>query len=182
MAVRIRRVEEVEKTPVSPRPRTAHTTCVVLSLSLQHQGIIKMPSAAAAIPTAAETVIHTVDHGLRTLGYDLKSLVKAFDLQTVGLLTLVVIAGIFLFDLFSYGYSSYAGNTSTYASYGRSLVFNAAKIWDQRDELGVDSSMRGSRNLDSVTQILDSLADAVLKYEKLEHNEVGQTRQAKVLL
>lgn len=39
-----------------------------------------------------------------------------------------------------------------------------------------------SRNLDSVTQILDSLADAVLKYEKLEHNEVGQTRQAKVLL
>ncbi|KAK4312190.1 hypothetical protein Pmani_016346 [Petrolisthes manimaculis] len=83
-----------------------------------------MPSAAT-ITAAAETVIHTVDHGLRTLGYDLKTLVKAFDLQTVRLLTLVVIV---------------------------------------------------------VTQILDSLADATKLYEKLEHNEVGQTRQAKLLL
>lgn len=38
-----------------------------------------------------------------------------------------------------------------------------------------------SRGLDSMTQILDSIADAIIKYDKLEDNEVGQTRKSKDL-
>ncbi|XP_071530500.1 uncharacterized protein [Panulirus ornatus] len=141
-----------------------------------------MPSTVAvtAAPVAS-SLMYQVDQSLRTLGFDLKSLVKSFDLQTVGLLTLLVVVGIFLFDFLNYGYSSYYGDTSTYTSYGRSLVTTAAKIWDQRDELGVNPYVRGGRGLDSMTQILDSLADAVLKYEEYESNDVDRTRESKDL-
>ncbi|KAG7156269.1 uncharacterized protein LOC121853794 [Homarus americanus] len=141
-----------------------------------------MPSTVvtSTLP-AATAVMHQVDESLRTLGFDLKSLVKAFDLQTVGLLTLVVVVGIFLFDLLNYGYSSYQDDSSTYTSYGRSLVTTAARVWDHREQLGLNPYVRGGRGLDSMTQILDSLADAVLKYEDLETNDVPQARQSKDL-
>lgn len=122
-----------------------------------------------------------VDQTLRTLGFDLTSLVKTFDIKTVGLLTLVVIGAIFLFDLLHYGYAGYAGTSSSYTSYGRSLVTSAAKVWDQRDQLGLPSGLRNGRDLDAMTQILDSIADAIIKYDKLEGNEVGQTRKSKDL-
>lgn len=103
-----------------------------------------MPSTiAATVAPAASTLMYQVDQSLRTLGFDLKSLVKSFDIQTVGLLTLLVVAGIFLFDFFNYGYSSYYGDTSSYTSYGRSLVTTAAKVWDQRDHLGLNPYVRG---------------------------------------
>ncbi|XP_063840662.1 uncharacterized protein LOC135089220 [Scylla paramamosain] len=138
-----------------------------------------MPSPA--LTTYSPDLMTQVDQTLRTLGFDLTSLVKSFDIKTVGLLTLVVIGAIFLFDLIHYGYASYAGSSSSYTSYGRSLVTSAAKVWDQRDQLGVASGLRNGRDLDAMTQILDSIADAIIKYDKLEDNEVGQTRKSKDL-
>ncbi|XP_066977552.1 uncharacterized protein [Macrobrachium rosenbergii] len=136
--------------------------------------------AAASSPHVG-TLMNKVDEQLRTAGYDLKSFIKSIDLHTVGFLTLLVVAAIFLFDLLNYGYSAYLGNTSSYSSYGRSLVTNAAKVWDQREQLGFNNVItRGSRGLDSMTQILDTLADAVLKYEG-EDNKVESSRQSKDL-
>lgn len=99
----------------------------------------RMPSTAV---TYSPDIMTQVDETLRTLGFDLKGLVKAFDLKTVGLLTLLVVAAIFLFDIINYGYASYAGSPSSYTSYGRSLVTNAAKVWDQRGQLGFASDLR----------------------------------------
>ncbi|XP_045118561.1 uncharacterized protein LOC123508746 [Portunus trituberculatus] len=138
-----------------------------------------MPSAA--LTTISPGIMTQVDQTLRTLGFDLTSLVKTFDIKTVGLLTLVVIGAIFLFDLIHYGYAGYIGTSSSYTSYGRSLVTGAAKVWDQRDQLGLASGLRNGRDLDAMTQILDSIADAIIKYDELEDNEVGQTRQSKDL-
>ncbi|KAK3870595.1 hypothetical protein Pcinc_024178 [Petrolisthes cinctipes] len=117
-----------------------------------------------------------LDQSLRSFGFDLGSLLKSVDVQTVGVVALFVLIGILLFDVFNYGYTSYAGDSSSYVSYGRSLATSAAKVWDEREQLGL-SSGRGSRNLDTMTQVLDSLADAVLKYEELSDNLVDDTRQ-----
>lgn len=101
------------------------------------------PVAAAAATAAASTIMQKVDQNLRTFGFDLKSLVKGFDLQTFGILTVVVVLAIVLFDIFSYGYSSYHGDTSSYSSYGRSLVTSAARVWDEREKLGLNPYVRG---------------------------------------
>nr|XP_027219233.1 uncharacterized protein LOC113811650 [Penaeus vannamei]XP_027219236.1 uncharacterized protein LOC113811653 [Penaeus vannamei] len=139
-----------------------------------------MPAAAAAAAPLG-TLMYQVDETLRTFGFDIKSLVKSLDLQTFGLLTLLVVGAVFLFDFLSYGYASYTGDAAGHTSYGRSLVTTAAKVWDQRDQLGLNPYVRGGRGLDSMTQILDDIADAILKYEGLEDNVVGQSRQSKVL-
>ncbi|KAK4311384.1 hypothetical protein Pmani_017108 [Petrolisthes manimaculis] len=134
--------------------------------TIMHAPVTTINPAAAAV----------LDQGLRSLGFDLGSLLKSVDVQTVGVVALFVLIGILLFDVFNYGYTSYAGDTSSYVSYGRSLATSAAKVWDEREQLGL-SSGRGSRNLDTMTQVLDSLADAVLKYEELSDNLVDDTRQ-----
>lgn len=100
-----------------------------------------MPSPAVTLPYSPDFMTQ-VDQTLRTFGLDLKGLVKAFDLQTVGLVTLIVVAAIIIFDVISYGYASYAGTSSSYTSYGRSLVTSAAKVWDQREQLGFASELR----------------------------------------
>ncbi|KAK7080628.1 hypothetical protein SK128_013378 [Halocaridina rubra] len=142
-------------------------------------------TAASVIATAASninpsTIMQTVDDQLQRAGFDLKSLVKAVDLSTLGLLTLVIIGGVLLFDLLSFGYLSYYDrNTSSYTSYGRSLVTNAAKFWDSREQYGLNDLVRGSRGLDSVTPILDSLADAILKFEGEDNTPTNSSRQSK---
>ncbi|XP_050692918.1 uncharacterized protein LOC126983830 [Eriocheir sinensis] len=137
-----------------------------------------MPSAGITTLPFSPDFMTQVDQTLRTLGFDLKGLVKAFDLKTFGLVTLVVVAAIILFDIIHYGYASYAGETSSYTSYGRSLATSAAKIWDQREQHGFATELRNGRGLDSMTQILDSIADAIIMYDKAENNEVGQTRKS----
>ncbi|XP_042869169.1 uncharacterized protein LOC122251345 [Penaeus japonicus] len=90
------------------------------------------------------TLMYQVDETLRTFGFDVKSLVKSLDLQTFGLLTLLVVGAVFLFDFLNYGYASYyTGDISEHTSYGRSLVTTAAKVWDQRDQLGLNPYVRG---------------------------------------
>ncbi|XP_053634215.1 uncharacterized protein [Cherax quadricarinatus] len=141
-----------------------------------------MPSALTetVVPGAsAATIMQQVDQSLRTFGFDLKSLVKALDLQTIGILTLVVVLAIVLYDIISYNYSSYHGDLSSYSSYGRSLVTTAAKVWDQREELGLNPYVRGGRGLDEMTRILDAVADAILKYEDTEVNKVPSSRKSK---
>lgn len=101
-----------------------------------------MPAAGITTLPFSPDFMTQVDQTLRTFGFDLKGLVKAFDLQTVGLVTLVVVAAIILFDIIHYGYASYGGETSSYTSYGRSLATSAAKIWDQREQLGFASELR----------------------------------------
>lgn len=101
-----------------------------------------MPSALIPDLPISPDFMTQVDHTLRTFGFDLKGLVKAVDLQTVGLVTLVVVAAIIIFDIIHYGYASYAGATSSYTSYGRSLATSAAKVWDQREQLGFASELR----------------------------------------
>lgn len=101
-----------------------------------------MPAAAAAAAPLG-TLMYQVDETLRTFGFDIKSLVKSLDLQTFGLLTLLVVGAVFLFDFLSYGYASYTGDAAGHTSYGRSLVTTAAKVWDQRDQLGLNPYVRG---------------------------------------
>lgn len=146
-----------------------------------------MPAASTAATIAAAashphvgSIMYQVDEQLRSAGFDLRTFVKSIDLHSIGFLTLLVVGCIFLFDLLSYGYYAYLGNASTYSSYGRSLVTNAAKAWDRREELGLNALTRGSRGLGSMTQILDSLSAAILKYEG-EDNTVESSRKAKVL-
>ncbi|XP_042869189.1 uncharacterized protein LOC122251363 [Penaeus japonicus] len=137
-----------------------------------------MPATA----TVASTAAAAAENSLRTLGFDLKSLFTVANLQTFGILAVLVLGVVLIFDFFNYGYTSYAyGDTSTYTSYGRSLVTSAAKVWDQRDQLGFSNHVRGGRGLDSMTKILDDIADAILKYEGVENNNVEQSRQSKVL-
>ncbi|CAL4135883.1 unnamed protein product [Meganyctiphanes norvegica] len=116
----------------------------------------------------ASAIMTQVDSSLRFLGFDLQDFIKNLDIQTVGLFTLVVVAGVFLFDFLGYGYSTYQGTTSAYSSYSRSLTTGAAKFWQNREILGFDpylNEIRGGRSLDSVTGVLDAISSAWLKYE-----------------
>ncbi|XP_047491637.1 uncharacterized protein LOC125040897 [Penaeus chinensis] len=135
-----------------------------------------------ATTTAATAAAAVAENSLRTLGFDLKSLLTTANLQTFGILAVIVLGILLIFDFFNYGYTSYAyGDTSSYSSYGRSLITSAAKVWDQRDQLGFSNHVRGGRGMDSMTKILDDIADAILKYEEVENNNVGQSRESKVL-
>lgn len=94
-----------------------------------------MQTPVATVSPAAVVL----DQSLRSLGFDLGGLLKSVDVQTVGVVALFVLLGILLFDIFNYGYTAYAGDPSSYVSYGRSLATSAAKIWDERDQLGLSS-------------------------------------------
>ncbi|KAG7156268.1 uncharacterized protein LOC121853869 [Homarus americanus] len=94
--------------------------------------------------------------------FDLKHWVSQLDFKTVGLLAVVVVGVIFFLDLF----------TKSYAPYGRSLLVSAAQTWDNRDQLGLNDAVRGSRSLEPLSNVLDALAEAVLKWEEPEASAV----------
>jgi len=125
----------------------------------------------------ASALMTQMDGTLRLLGFDLQEFVKDLDIQSVGLFTLVVVAGVFLLDFLGYGYSAYQGTTSAYSSYSRSLTTGAAKAWQSRDELGVNpflNGIRDGRSLDRVTEVLDAISNAWLQYEEpLVTNEIS---------
>ncbi|XP_071530501.1 uncharacterized protein [Panulirus ornatus] len=94
--------------------------------------------------------------------FDLKHWIANLDFKTVGVLALVVVGVLFLFNLL----------TKSYAPYGRSLLYSAANAWDNRDQLGLNDVGRGSRSLEPLMNVLDSLAEAVKKWEESEANTV----------
>lgn len=84
-----------------------------------------MPSAA--VSAAAASATHHLDHSLRSLGLDLTNVLRNFDLHTVSLLGLLLLAGVLLFDVFTKGIRpSYSTPTTTYGSYGRTGIASAA--------------------------------------------------------
>ncbi|XP_018019513.1 uncharacterized protein LOC108675968 [Hyalella azteca] len=124
-----------------------------------------MPASAAL--HQADNIMTNVDSALRTVGYDLPSLIKSIDFKTIGLVTGAIILGLLLFDVISQWLGKSLDNDySSYSSYGRSLAVGAAKVWDKKDEIGLLEGVRGGRSLESVTKVLDSISDAVLKWEE----------------
>lgn len=93
----------------------------------------------------ADNIMTNMDSALRTVGYDLPSLIKSIDLKTIGLVTGAIVLGLLLFDVISQWFGgSYTDDVSSYSTYGRSLAVNAAKIWDKKDELELLEGVRGA--------------------------------------
>ncbi|KAG7156267.1 uncharacterized protein LOC121853888 [Homarus americanus] len=105
---------------------------------------------------ALAPVMYQLQESLRSV--DLKHWVSQLDFKTVGLLAVVVVGVVFLLDLF----------TKSYAPYGRSLLSTAAHAWDNKDQLGFTGAIRGSRSLEPLSNVLDALAEAVVKWEEPE--------------
>lgn len=92
----------------------------------------------------ADNIMTNVDSALRTVGYDLPSLFKTIDIKTVGLVAGAIIIGLLLLDVIAQWFGGkYTDDVSSYSTYGRSLAVGAAKIWDQKDELGLLKGVRG---------------------------------------
>ncbi|KAK7086638.1 hypothetical protein SK128_020709 [Halocaridina rubra] len=137
-------------------------------------------AAAASNNVDVGSLMYQFDNQLNRAGYDLKGLFRSIDIHTIGFLTLVVVGAVLLFDLINYGISVYLGHTSTYSSYGRSLATNAARLWEHRDQYDLSALGRGGRGLDSsVTNVLDSLAEAIIKYDEEENivEDENKTKQ-----
>ncbi|XP_066976868.1 uncharacterized protein [Macrobrachium rosenbergii] len=114
--------------------------------------------------TAVSPFVHHLQEGLRNFdlsswmrSFDLANSVKDLDLKTFGWLALIVVAAIFVADLF----------TKSYFPLGRSLAVSAADAWQKnRHEINFDKYGRDSRSLEPVTEVLDALAVAVMKWER----------------
>ncbi|XP_045118570.1 uncharacterized protein LOC123508752 [Portunus trituberculatus] len=126
----------------------------------------------ASIATAA-AASHQIERSLRTLGLDLSNTLRTLDLQTVGLLGLLILAAIILFDLFgkgsNYGHATYPGSVGggTYASYGRKGLLDSSASGTSH----LEPSARTSRSLESMAEILESVAEAALKYRGRDADE-----------
>ncbi|XP_068226362.1 uncharacterized protein [Palaemon carinicauda] len=123
--------------------------------------------------TAVSPFVYQLQEGLKNFdlgswmqNFNLADSIKDFDLKTFGWLALVVVAIIFIADLFS----------KPFSPFGRSLVVSAADTW-QKNRLEItDKFGRDSRSLEPVTEVLDALADAVKKWEKSEETNSGKDR------
>ncbi|KAK3870596.1 hypothetical protein Pcinc_024179 [Petrolisthes cinctipes] len=60
----------------------------------------------------------------------------------------------------------------SYVGPARNLVASAAHAWQDSRDLPYDHPARASRNLESVNHVLDALADAAIKWEESNTNEV----------
>ncbi|XP_068226363.1 uncharacterized protein [Palaemon carinicauda] len=106
------------------------------------------------------------DLGSWMQNFNLADSIKDFDLKTFGWLALVVVAIIFIADLF----------TKPFSPFGRSLAVSAADAWQKNRPQITDKFGRDSRSLEPVTEVLDALADAVLKWETSEEHPSTPTR------
>ncbi|XP_042869186.1 uncharacterized protein LOC122251361 [Penaeus japonicus] len=89
--------------------------------------------------------------------FDPKALVKKLDLQTAGLVALVVVSVVFLVHLFA----------KSLAPFGKSLLSSAAHAWDSADQWGL-GAIRQSQSLAPVTKVLDAMTEAAKKWEEPE--------------
>ena len=89
-----------------------------------------MPAAAAVSSPFANpnALMSQVDGALRYFGQDLTSIIKNFDLKTLGTATIVVVLAILLFDLVA----SFFATPGSYPVFGRSLTSFAAQAWKER--------------------------------------------------
>ncbi|XP_068226367.1 uncharacterized protein [Palaemon carinicauda] len=89
--------------------------------------------------------------------FEVKDLVKDLDLKTFAFLSFLVIVLIFLKDLVP----------KSFGPYGRSLAVSAADTWQRnRDLMAFDVVGRNGRSLEPAIEVLDSLAEAVKKWEE----------------
>ncbi|XP_071530502.1 uncharacterized protein [Panulirus ornatus] len=114
--------------------------------------------------SALAPIMYQLQESLRNV--DLRYLVSTLDIQTIGVLSLVVVAVIFLLDLL----------TKSYAPFGRSLLSSAVHAWGISDQLGLNDAVRGSRSLEPLTGVLDALAEAVMKWEESEASHTVRNR------
>ncbi|XP_064113549.1 uncharacterized protein LOC135220197 [Macrobrachium nipponense] len=126
--------------------------------------------------TAVSSLGYYLQEGLRNFdlsnwmrNFDLANTFKDFDLKTFGWLALVVVAVIFIADLF----------TKPFFPLGRSLAVSAADAWQKnRHQITFDKFGRDSRSLEPVTEVLDALADAVKKWEQSEETILRKDRSS----
>ncbi|KAK7080629.1 hypothetical protein SK128_013379 [Halocaridina rubra] len=125
--------------------------------------------------TSLAPIVYQLSEGLRNVdlrsfnGFDLHHFFGSIDIKIVGLIALAVIAILIFVDLFG----------KPYGGYGKSLAVSAANAWeDNRDQWTFDEAGRGSRSLEPMVQVLDTLAGAVQKWDG---NPQEKTAQNKVL-
>ncbi|CAL4069081.1 unnamed protein product [Meganyctiphanes norvegica] len=101
-------------------------------------------------------------------GYSLDNFLRDVNVHSIGVVALMIWVGVFLYENFFERSGHYDHNGSSY-SYGRSLITGAAQAWESRDKhLTNDFTAegRGGRALDDpMSNVLDSIAAAVLKWE-----------------
>ncbi|XP_068226359.1 uncharacterized protein [Palaemon carinicauda] len=120
------------------------------------------------ITTTLSPVVSGIQHSLRNV--DLRSFTPPFDLLTLDLKTIswVALAAVALFYLFSvFG--------KFLVPVGRSLVLNTADAWE-KNLLGLNEIGRSSPSLQPYSEILDSLAKAVKKWEDPEDTNGWRNR------
>ncbi|XP_064113554.1 uncharacterized protein LOC135220205 [Macrobrachium nipponense] len=117
-----------------------------------------------AVSTDISPFLSYIEDGLRTIDFDglmqsllVQNLVKEIDTMTSGALTLVVVGIILLVDLF----------TKSSGRGGKSFSAIAAHAWQEnRNQSLFNATEPNGRSPDPVTDVLDILADAVLKWEE----------------
>ena len=85
------------------------------------------PAVASSPFGDATALMNQVDRTLKYFGSDLTSMVNNFDLKSVGIIAIVIVAGIFLFDLIGTGFGA--------PFLGRSLSSSAAQLWQDRPQI-----------------------------------------------
>ncbi|XP_047491659.1 uncharacterized protein LOC125040910 [Penaeus chinensis] len=93
---------------------------------------------------------------------DLSNWLGKVDFKTVGFVALAALVVLLVLDLF----------TKSPTPFGRSLVSSVANVWDSVGQTGLSQSLRGSRSLEPVVTILDSLAESAKKWEAPEDSVV----------
>ncbi|XP_064113555.1 uncharacterized protein LOC135220206 [Macrobrachium nipponense] len=114
----------------------------------------------ASVASAADTQnlqdsVRSADFGRFVHNFNLLDFFSNFDYQIISWLGLAAVILVYLFGL----------STRSFAPYGRSLALTAADLWENRDQHGFPSTGRGSRSMEPLIDVLDSLAVAVKKWE-----------------
>ncbi|XP_042869178.1 uncharacterized protein LOC122251355 [Penaeus japonicus] len=113
--------------------------------------------------------VYQLQEGLRHVdfrslvsSFDVRSWVDQLDVQKVGLVTLVVVAAVFLFDLFN----------KNYTPNGPNMLLSPAPVWESADQGDLkhsnahDSAPSKTRSLETVAKVFQALTEAVNKWEE----------------
>ncbi|XP_068226358.1 uncharacterized protein [Palaemon carinicauda] len=122
--------------------------------------------AASEFSNEISPILNFLEEGLRTIDFEglmqsllVQNFVKEIDTMTSGGLTLIVVGIILLVDLF----------TKSSGRSGKSLSSFTAHAWlENRNQTFETATGTSGRSPDPVTDVLDILANAVLKWEEEE--------------
>ncbi|XP_076069807.1 uncharacterized protein LOC143041686 [Oratosquilla oratoria] len=110
---------------------------------------------------ALTTLAYHAERALQSSGFDVRSYVKDFDFGTLGLLAVVAVVTILLFEALVKTFPAYFGG----ATFGRSLLASSVEAYPGFRVIDVDDPRRQSRSIETLTPVLDALHSAALLWE-----------------